>query len=87
MVTVAIPCLETAEGGEDHQSQQQQLVQQDEEKRGELRLDLAWSESASIDFDLTGQILWPVSVLMGHYLASPSGRALIDGNNVVDLGA
>eukprot|EP00978_Attheya_sp_CCMP212_P000157 scaffold286_cov52-Attheya_sp.AAC.7 len=86
-VTVTIPCLETAEGGEHHQSQQLLIVQQDEEKRGELRLDLACSVSASTDFDLTGQILWPVSVLLGHYLASPSGRALIDGNNVVELGA
>eukprot|EP00550_Attheya_septentrionalis_P006822 CAMPEP_0198296030 /NCGR_PEP_ID=MMETSP1449-20131203/30613_1 /TAXON_ID=420275 /ORGANISM="Attheya septentrionalis, Strain CCMP2084" /LENGTH=326 /DNA_ID=CAMNT_0043996513 /DNA_START=206 /DNA_END=1183 /DNA_ORIENTATION=+ len=86
-VTVTIPCLETVEGDEHHHPHQELLVQQDEEKRGELRLDLACSVSASTDFDLTGQILWPVSVLLGHYLASPSGRALIDGNNVVELGA
>jgi hypothetical protein len=82
-VTVTIPCLGTVDGGELRHDQEEE-----ESARGELlRLDLACSVSASTDHDLTGQIVWPVSVLLGHYLASPSGRALIDGNNVVELGA
>eukprot|EP00978_Attheya_sp_CCMP212_P036022 scaffold160320_cov29-Attheya_sp.AAC.2 len=76
-VTVTIPCLETAEGG--RRSPVTAGASCTTGRRKE-------SESASTDFDLTGQILWPASVLLGHYLASPSGRALIDGNNVVELG-
>jgi hypothetical protein len=52
-----------------------------------LHIDIFCSTAASTDFDLTGQILWPVSVLLSHYLASKQGRAILKGRNIVELGA
>lgn len=39
-------------------------------EQAELVVHIGSSRAASTDYDLTGQILWPVSVLLGHYLAS-----------------
>jgi predicted nicotinamide N-methyase len=53
----------------------------------DLQVTLACSQAATTDYDLTGQILWPVSVLLGHYLASSRGRQLLRNRNVVEMGA
>jgi predicted nicotinamide N-methyase len=52
-----------------------------------IEIELSYSAAASTDYDLTGQVLWPVSVLLGHYLASTSGSHRIRGRSVVELGA
>lgn len=52
-----------------------------------LSITLQSSPQASTDFDLTGQILWPVAVLLGHYLASSAGAAVLADQTVVELGA
>jgi hypothetical protein len=52
-----------------------------------LSIDIASSPSASTDYDLTGQILWPVSNLLGHYLASQVGQEQLQNRRVVELGA
>lgn len=52
-----------------------------------LHMQIASSVAAATDHDLTGQILWPVSVLLSHYLASKRGQELIAHRNVVELGA
>lgn len=52
-----------------------------------LSIDIASSPSASTDYDLTGQILWPVSNLLGHYLASQVGQEQVQNRRVVELGA
>jgi len=57
------------------------------ENRGNLTMNLRQSTAASTDYDLTGQILWPVSVLLAHYMASKRGQALAQGRKVVELGA
>jgi hypothetical protein len=52
-----------------------------------ISIDLVCSQAASTDYYLTGQILWPVSVLLAHYLASERGQSLLKGRRVVELGA
>jgi predicted nicotinamide N-methyase len=53
----------------------------------DLQVTLACSQAATTDYDLTGQIIWPVSVLLSHYLASSPGRQLLRKRNVVEMGA
>jgi predicted nicotinamide N-methyase len=43
--------------------------------------------SASTDFDLTGQVVWLVSVLTSWYVASPAISASLAGKTLVELGA
>jgi len=45
------------------------------------------SLAASTDFDLTGQILWPVSTLLSYFLASQKGQEIISGKRIVELGS
>jgi len=59
----------------------------DKETPENITIELSYSSAASTDFDLTGQILWPVSILLGHYLASSVGQSRIKSRNVVELGA
>ena len=55
--------------------------------QNDLQVTLACSQAATTDYDLTGQLIWPVSVLLSHYLASSRGRWLLRKRNVVELGA
>lgn len=52
-----------------------------------IKVDLFASQSATTDPELTGQLIWPVSTLLAHYLASPIGEKLVKNRNVVELGA
>jgi predicted nicotinamide N-methyase len=53
-----------------------------------LEVPLDCLSAASTDFDLTGQIVWPVSRLVAQYLASGPGVAeLLRGARVLELGA
>ena len=52
-----------------------------------MHVKLLASPSATTDPELTGQVIWPISTLLGHYIASPMGRKLIYGKNVIELGA
>jgi len=52
-----------------------------------LHIDIFCSTAASTDWDLTGQILWPVSILLSYFLASRQGQEIVAGKNVVELGA
>ena len=52
-----------------------------------LTVDLLSSPAASTDLELTGQVLWPVSVLLAHYVASSRGQDIITKKNIVELGA
>lgn len=73
-VGVDIPCFDEDNSGDDKQEKN-------------LHIDIFCSTAASTDFDLTGQILWPVSILLSHYLASKQGQEIVKGRNVVELGA
>ena len=55
--------------------------------QNDLQLTVACSQAATTDYDLTGQLIWPVSVLLSHYLASSRGRQLVHKRNVVEMGA
>ena len=52
-----------------------------------LNVKLLASPSATTDPELTGQLIWPVSTLVSHFIASPMGKKLIKGKNVIELGA
>jgi len=53
-----------------------------------LEVPLDCLSAASTDFDLTGQIVWPVSRLVAQYLASgPGVAASLRGARVLELGA
>ena len=54
-----------------------------------IHLEIGSSSSACTDFDLTGQVLWPISLLLGHYLASTAVQRHLSSSNgiVVELGA
>jgi predicted nicotinamide N-methyase len=65
----------------------QESVVHQEELTASITLDVDCSQAASTDYDLTGQILWPVSVLLSHYVASERGSSLVRGRTVVELGA
>ena len=64
-------------------------------KNNNICLWIGSSQAASTDFDLTGQVMWPVSILLGHYLASQSTvmqtekscHSSNNGSIVVELGA
>lgn len=71
---------------DNNNNNQESLMHQDE-KNAYITLDLDCSQAASTDYDLTGQILWPVSVLLSHYMASERGSSLVRGRTVVELGA
>jgi Lysine methyltransferase len=43
--------------------------------RFNIEIEIVCSPSASTDYDLTGQILWPVSVLLAHYVALASSSS------------
>jgi predicted nicotinamide N-methyase len=59
----------------------------DDTCQNDLQVTLACSQAATTDYDLTGQLIWPVSVLLSHYLASSRGRQLVRKRNVVEMGA
>lgn len=44
-----------------------------------------YSPQASTDYDLTGQIMWPVSILLAHYVAAFADK--IQNSTVIELGA
>jgi Lysine methyltransferase len=52
---------------------------------GELTIELLHSGAGATDPDLTGQVLWPVSRLLSHYLASD--RIDLNGKSVLELGS
>ena len=58
-----------------------------EEFVSSMTVEVDCSQAASTDYDLTGQILWPVSVLLSHYITSDRGQDLLQGRHVVELGA
>lgn len=39
------------------------------------------------DFSQTGQVVWPGATIISHFLLSQRGRQLIEGRNVLELGA
>jgi hypothetical protein len=70
--------------------------EEEEATSSTMTFEILSSPAACTDFDLTGQIMWPVSNLLGHYLASKAGRHQLllgasDGKNIppriVELGA
>jgi predicted nicotinamide N-methyase len=50
-----------------------------------ISMELFHSPAACTDPELTGQVLWPVSILLSHYLAS--GKINLKGKSVLELGA
>jgi len=59
---------------------------------GFLNVELDCLQSASTDFDLTGQVIWPASRLLSHFIAAPNGglrsRAVeVQGADVLELGS
>jgi hypothetical protein len=54
--------------------------------RGDEVVPLDALAAASTDFDLTGQVVWLVSVLTSHYVASEL-RDVVAGQDVLELGA
>lgn len=42
-------------------------------------------QSASTDYDLTGQIVWPGAMLLNNYLSENSG--ILEGQSVIELGS
>ncbi|CAK4994410.1 unnamed protein product [Aphanomyces euteiches] len=52
---------------------------------GDIRQDLLSSKAASTDHDLTGQVVWPVSILLSWFVASK--RDLFRDRTVLELGA
>ena len=52
-----------------------------------ITIELFASPQASTDFDRTGQILWPVSHLLAHYLVTAAGQARLSNATVIELGA
>jgi predicted nicotinamide N-methyase len=58
-------------------------------RNGDLAIDIWQSPAACTDPDLTGQILWPVSRLLSHYIASSSSSSslLLQEKTVLELGA
>lgn len=71
------------------QSNEQKGEEDDQEplQPSTITVAVKYSTAASTDYDLTGQILWPVSMLLGHYIASGLGQGVVKGSNVVELGA
>ena len=57
------------------------------ERPSHIHIDIFCSTAASTDWDLTGQILWPVSILLSHFVVSRPGQDVVRGHNVVELGA
>jgi len=57
----------------------------------QLSFELYTSPAACTDYDLTGQILWPVSKLLAYYIASQVGQDALfsssSGTNIVELGS
>lgn len=57
----------------------------------EVAINVLASPQASTDYDLTGQILWPVSVLLARYIVSQLGsrteEAELASTAVIELGA
>lgn len=83
-IQVSIPCYRSVRNESD------ELNHPGEERTARLSnvsVELACSQAASTDYDLTGQIMWPVSVLLAHYLASDRGRSILKGRRVIELGA
>ena len=54
---------------------------------GELTVRGCTSNAASTDYDLTGQVPWPALTVLGHWLASDSGAAVVRGRSCLELGA
>ncbi|URE30171.1 Putative methyltransferase [Musa troglodytarum] len=52
---------------------------------GSHSLDLLCLRSASTDFDLTGQLVWPGAVLLNNYLSENAG--ILKGCSVIELGS
>ncbi|OQR97888.1 hypothetical protein ACHHYP_09851 [Achlya hypogyna] len=52
---------------------------------GGIRQNLLSSKAASTDHDLTGQVVWPVSILLSWFVAS--NRDLFRGKTVLEVGA
>ncbi|KAF0699186.1 Aste57867_10238 [Aphanomyces stellatus] len=52
---------------------------------GDITQNLLSSKAASTDHDLTGQVVWPVSILLSWFVASK--RDLFRGKTVLELGA
>ncbi|KAJ8467098.1 hypothetical protein OPV22_029650 [Ensete ventricosum] len=52
---------------------------------GSHSLDLLCLRSASTDFDLTGQLVWPGAVLLNNYLSENAG--MLKGCTVIELGS
>jgi len=54
---------------------------------GELTVRARSSNAASTDYDLTGQVPWPALTVLGHWLASDGGAAVVRGRSCLELGA
>ena len=54
---------------------------------GSLSVRARCSNAASTDYDLTGQVPWPALTVLGHFLASERGGALVRGQSCLELGA
>jgi len=68
----------------EHHEQRISIKTQDS---NDVRISLMASRAATTDYDLTGQIVWPVAVLLSHYLVSVPGKEHLKNSRVVELGA
>lgn len=82
VVGIELPCFDPVT----HDLEDKEVQQQEQDSRL-LRIDIFCSTAASTDWDLTGQILWPVSILLSHFVVSRPGQDIVRGHNVVELGA
>jgi hypothetical protein len=60
--------------------------------RPQVKVNVLASQQATTDYDLTGQVLWPVSVLLAHHVVnhlneSPSKAGSSAATTVIELGA
>lgn len=59
----------------------------DESAEIPLSVDVWCSPQATTDYYLTGQILWPVSILTSHYMAHLASKGLLRDKSIVELGS
>lgn len=55
---------------------------------GDVNVEVYLSNSATTDYDLTGQVLWPSVRVLCHFMVSPEGRKILSGAlHVLELGS
>lgn len=86
-MTINIPCFQKETPTSISEEEKEKNDDGKHSSSDSLSIQLASSPAASTDYDLTGQILWPVSYLLAYYLASHVGQSQMRNRHVVELGA